>query len=144
LQGSLFENPVVLEMLKARINAGLQTNLHFYRDSSGVEVDVLLEAGNMISLFEIKSSQTINQESFIQLNKVAAIFGERVAKKVVLYAGHEQQKRSNAVVVSYLYAGAAGSNEGTLPKLGRTRSSYPAWQWAWCLVRTEVASGKEN
>ncbi len=109
LRGSLFENLVVLEMLKARINAGLQTNLHFYRDSSGLEVDVLLESGNMIRLFEIKSSQTFNQESFIQLNKVAAIFGERVAKKVVLYAGHEQQIRSNAEVVSYLHAGVIAS-----------------------------------
>ena len=77
-------------MLKARINAGLAANLHFYRDSSGLEVDVLMEACNMIRLFEIKSSQTINQESFIQLNKVAAIFGERVVKKMVLYAGQEQ------------------------------------------------------
>jgi len=68
LRGSLFENLLVLEMLKARINAGLPANLHFYRDSSGVEVDVLLEAGNMIKLFEIKSSQTINQECFIQLD----------------------------------------------------------------------------
>lgn len=109
LRGSLFENLVVLEMLKARINAGLQTNLHFYRDSSGLEVDVLLESGNMIRLFEIRSSQTFNQESFIQLNKVAAIFGERVAKKVVLYAGHEQQIRSNAEVVSYLHAGVIAS-----------------------------------
>ncbi len=113
LRGSLFENLVVLEMLKARINDGLAANLHFYRDSSGLEVDVLLEAGNMIRLFEIKSSQTINQESFIQLNKVAAIFGERVVKKVVLYAGQEQQKRSNAAVLSYLYAGEAATNEGT-------------------------------
>jgi len=112
LRGSLFENLVVLEMLKARINAGLQSNLHFYRDSSGLEVDVLLEAGNMIRLFEIKSSQTINQEYFNQLNKVATIFGERAAKKVVLYGGLEQQKRSNAEVVSYLYAGAAGTSEG--------------------------------
>jgi hypothetical protein len=108
LRGSLFENLVVLEMLKARINAGLQTNLHFYRDSSGLEVDVLLEAGNMIKLFEIKSSLTINQECFIQLNKVAAIFGERVVKKVVLYGGNEQQKRSDTEVLSYLDAGEAG------------------------------------
>ncbi len=128
LRGSLFENLVVLEMLKARINAGLQTNLHFYRDCSGMEVDVLLEAGNMIRLFEIKSSQTINQESFIQLNKVAAIFGERVAKKVVLYAGHEQQIRSNAEVVSYLYTGAAVTNEGVIDSSPLSMEIFPARQ----------------
>ncbi len=118
LRGSLFENLVVLEMLKARINAGLQTNLHFYRDSSGLEVDVLLEEGNMIKLFEIKSSQTISQESFAQVNKVAAIFGERVAKKVVLYGGHEQQQRSNAEVLSYLDAGDAATREGIIDSFG--------------------------
>jgi len=32
----------------------------------------------------------------------------------VLYGGHEQQKRSNADVVSYLYAGAAGTSEGII------------------------------
>ena len=96
----------------------MQTNFHFYRDSSGLEVDVLLEEGNVIKLFEIKSSQTISQESFAQVNKVAAIFGERVAKKVVLYGGHEPQQRSNAEVVSYLYAGDAATSEGAINSFG--------------------------
>jgi uncharacterized protein len=34
-------------------------------------------------------------------------------KKVVIYAGHEQQKRRNAAVLSYLYAGEAATNEDT-------------------------------
>lgn len=110
LRGLLFENMVVLEMLKARINNGLSANLHFYRDSSGLEVDVLLEAGYHISLFEIKSSQTVNQEYFKQLTKVAALFGERVTRKVVFYGGVEGQKRSDAEAMSYLNAGAAAIN----------------------------------
>ena len=110
LRGLLFENMVVLEMLKARINNGLSANLHFYRDSSGLEVDVLLEAGYHISLFEIKSSQTVNQEYFKQLTKVEALFGERVTRKVVFYGGVEGQKRSDAEAMSYLNAGAAAIN----------------------------------
>jgi len=45
LQGNLFENLVVMEALKFRFNKGLQSNLIFYRDSIGHEVDLILEMG---------------------------------------------------------------------------------------------------
>jgi len=43
LYGALFENLVVIESLKHRYNNGLRSNLKFYRDSAGNEVDLLLE-----------------------------------------------------------------------------------------------------
>ncbi|MCG8344116.1 MAG: ATP-binding protein [Chlorobiales bacterium] len=105
LRGLLFENLVVLEMLKARINSGLGANLHFYRDSSGLEVDLLLESGNDIVLAEIKSTQTINTELFRPLKKTAVILGNRVTEKYLVYGGKERQERSESQVVSYLDAG---------------------------------------
>lgn len=105
LRGSLFENLVVLEMFKARTNAGSDTNLHFYRDSSGLEVDLLMERGNDITLTEIKSTQTINTELFRPLKKTAGVLGERVTKQFLVYGGKERQKRSEVEVVSYLEAG---------------------------------------
>ena len=41
-------------------------------------------------------------------------FWRASGKKVVLYAGHEQQIRCNVEVVSYLYAGAAGSSDDAI------------------------------
>ena len=53
LRGALFENWVVSELLKGRFNRGLPSNLFFWRDSTGNEVDVLLEQGDRITPGEI-------------------------------------------------------------------------------------------
>jgi len=45
LRGNLFENLVVMEALKYRLHRGRRSNLHFYRDSNGNEVDLLLNYG---------------------------------------------------------------------------------------------------
>lgn len=58
-RGALFETLVVNEFLKARLNAGLPSNLTFWRDSKGLEVDLLLERGDDLTPVEIKSGQTI-------------------------------------------------------------------------------------
>lgn len=58
LVGSLFENMVVLEVLKARYNAGKMPNLYFYRDSNGNEIDLLLASGQELIGMEIKSAST--------------------------------------------------------------------------------------
>jgi len=40
--GALYENLVILEVLKGRVNAGLSPSLFFYRDSNGNEVDLIV------------------------------------------------------------------------------------------------------
>lgn len=105
LRGSFFENLVVLEILKAKMNAGVSPNLHFFRDSSGLEVDLLVEQGNTLWLVEIKSSQTISGDSFNSMKKTGALLGGRVKKKFLVYGGVEHQQRSDAEVMSYLLAG---------------------------------------
>jgi len=42
-RAALFETLVVSEFLKQRFNAGLRSNLYFWRDNIGTEVDVLVE-----------------------------------------------------------------------------------------------------
>lgn len=41
MRGHLFENMIVAEALKQRLNAGRTNNLCFYRDSNGNEVDLI-------------------------------------------------------------------------------------------------------
>lgn len=45
LCGLLFENLAVLEVLKTFHNAGQHPDLHFYRDSTGNEADLVLQSG---------------------------------------------------------------------------------------------------
>jgi hypothetical protein len=57
-RGALFENLVITEFLKGRFNRGRQADICFWRDSKGLEVDLLLEEGLELTPVEIKSGQT--------------------------------------------------------------------------------------
>jgi predicted AAA+ superfamily ATPase len=76
LKGALFETLVAGELLKARYNAVKGSNLYFFRDNSGHEVDCLLDRGNYCVPVEIKSSQTIN-ESLLLCDTFAVLIFER-------------------------------------------------------------------
>jgi len=61
LIGQIFENLVVLDAIKNRLNKGLVPNLYFFRDTQGLEVDLLFKQGSAIIPIEIKSSFTFNK-----------------------------------------------------------------------------------
>ena len=54
LKGNLFENLVVTEILKYRLNKGKRNNLNFYRDSTGNEIDVIYGVAQNFLPIEIK------------------------------------------------------------------------------------------
>lgn len=62
LMGSLFENMVIVEALKARLNAGLMQNLYFYRDAKGNEVDLIVRQHRRLLPVEIKAAMTFSPE----------------------------------------------------------------------------------
>jgi len=68
LRGQLFENLVVSELCKFRMNRGREARLCFYRDSTGHEVDVLFPLGPNWLPVEMKSGQTIASDAFDGLN----------------------------------------------------------------------------
>jgi len=45
LRGNLFENMAMMEALKQRYNRGMRSNIFFYRESNGNEVDLVAENG---------------------------------------------------------------------------------------------------
>ena len=62
LRGNLFENIVVLEAMKSRLNDNKDPGLFYLRTEKGVEVDLILKKEGMLYPFEIKSSMTPNKE----------------------------------------------------------------------------------
>ena len=62
LLGGLFENMVVLEVLKARYNAGRDGSIYYMRDKNGVEVDLVIERQRKLAFVEIKSAKTPNDD----------------------------------------------------------------------------------
>ncbi|MDV7399735.1 DUF4143 domain-containing protein, partial [Arthrospira platensis SPKY1] len=70
-RGALFETWVVSELLKQRHNQGAPNDLHFWRDSEGTEVDVLIERPEGLAPVEIKSGSTWAADWVHGLNKWA-------------------------------------------------------------------------
>lgn len=56
--GHIFENMVVIEKIKQFAEKGERAPCYYYRTSSGVEVDLLLDYGDHFDAFEIKFSAT--------------------------------------------------------------------------------------
>lgn len=67
-KGSLFENFIVTEILKTRLNKGEEPNLFFWRDHHGNEIDIIIEEGEKLIPIEIKSGKTV-QTLFLVLSK---------------------------------------------------------------------------
>ncbi len=102
LRGNLFENLVITEFAKYFENQGERARLHFWRDSNGQEVDLIVENGmppGKLGLVEIKSSQTYHPEFAKSLRQVGKVLGNKVARQMVVYGGADRYLREGVEVV---------------------------------------------
>jgi uncharacterized protein len=88
LRGSLFENWVITEKIKAVFTQGKPTPFYFWRDQHGHEVDLVEDKGTYLELLEIKSSATFHP-SFIDNLKWLNALQERNSGEVI-YGGTEE------------------------------------------------------
>lgn len=86
LFGNLFENMVVADRLKRKLNAGLDPNLYYYRDSRQLEVDLVEEEGSAIHAYEIKSSFTASESFTANLNELRKMTND-LKSTTVIYSG---------------------------------------------------------
>ncbi|MCL4741172.1 MAG: ATP-binding protein [Phycisphaerales bacterium] len=103
LRGAIFETWTVSEIVKHRTNAGETTGLSFYRDSDGVEADLVVERGGSATVVEAKSAQTASASLFDTARRAHERIAEpgRRADTVVVYGGDEPQSRSDAELIPW-------------------------------------------
>jgi len=97
----LFENFIILEKMKLKLNMGEQADLFFWRDSHGNEIDVLETKGNTQVVTEIKSAKTLKNDFFKGLQWYEKIAKKYSIKKKLVYGGDDNQKRTEAEVISW-------------------------------------------
>ena len=95
-KGNIFENLIISESYKRRHHIGERPNFYFWRDSNNNEIDLLEEIGQDIKIAEIKASETLNMSYFKGLEKFPK--EAPVSRKLLIYAGEEEQKRTIADV----------------------------------------------
>jgi hypothetical protein len=102
-RGSLFENMVIVELMKNRFNRNQRPDFYFWKDSNQVEVDLVSLEGLETQLFEMKYSFTPRAEFFkgLQSFRNTAPEHRKSGENIVVYAGDEGQKRSAATIESW-------------------------------------------
>ncbi len=69
-KGHIFENMIVVDYIKQLKQQQSRFEVYFYRDSGGLEVDLLIEKQGLLNGFEIKFSSTVNQKMVDGLVKI--------------------------------------------------------------------------
>ena len=108
LRGSLFENLIVMEALKQRVNMHRPPNLYFFRNSSGLEVDLLYQKQRMLIPYEIKSSEQFHKDQFASLEKFRKAYPSHLHETEqggLMYAGHDSCTFSGYRVTPFELAG---------------------------------------
>jgi predicted AAA+ superfamily ATPase len=95
-KGAIFENLVILEVMKLFYNQGRRPQLYYWRDSNQNEVDLLIQDGLKLHAVEIKAGKTINSEFFKGLSYFKKIVPD--ARLHLVYGGDEYQQRSDWTV----------------------------------------------
>lgn len=100
LRGNLFENLIVSEVLKSRLNDNLDPNIFYMRTAKGVEVDLIVKKENNLFPYEIKTSMTPNKTFSRHL--LYFVEAEDYAKEPkIIYAGDSYPKFNGVEYVNY-------------------------------------------
>lgn len=89
LIGSLFENFIIIDVLKNRLNEGKISNLYFYRDEKKNEIDLLLIQNREFISIEIKAASTFSTSLMDNLLKFKKI-NPKVKISFLVYNGDER------------------------------------------------------
>jgi len=101
LKGNIFESFILSEMLKNRYNKGSDSNIYFWRDKIGHEIDCIIEKSNKLIPVEIKSGKTLTKDQFKNLMYWNKLSKGSAKNSYIVYGGALAQKRSCGNLVSW-------------------------------------------
>ena len=109
MRGALFETYVVIEHLKERYNQGQAADIYFWRDSNGLEADLVYETAELeegqsiqkLQAVEIKSGATVTSD-YVKAGKKSGRFaGDEAAQLKLIYGGDDSFERSGIYFTSW-------------------------------------------
>lgn len=101
MRGNIFENYVVMEVIKHRYNQGLEGGVFFYRDSNQNEVDILLKQEGEITAIEVKSAMTYSSSFEKTLKQIDTWINVPVVNKVVVYTGDFENTAGEIKIINH-------------------------------------------
>jgi hypothetical protein len=100
-RGAVFESWVVTELLKNYYNRGATPDLYFWRDSTGHEIDILIDHGQELVPIEVKSGQTFASDFLKSLAYWKSLPGQEHCRAALVYGGDSSYMRHRIAVLSW-------------------------------------------
>ena len=100
-RGAIFESFVVSELVKRALHLGQEPDLYFWRDSTGHEVDILLERGSHLVPIEVKSGETLASDFYVGLQYWLALAQTPTGPAALVYGGDQTVRRSGIITYSW-------------------------------------------
>jgi hypothetical protein len=95
--GNLFETMVVTDILKRFLHFGQMPSMYYLRTRDGLEVDLVLEFGQKLYLFEIKSGMTILPRHASSLLRIEGDLKSLVKTSAIISASTSNFQVQNAI-----------------------------------------------
>lgn len=98
--GMVFENFIIAEKVKYKAHRQMDPNMFFFRDSNGLEVDLLeIKENGETEMMEIKSGKTFKPEFLTSMKKLKAL--DPTLKMNLVYDGSESATLSEYRVMNW-------------------------------------------
>lgn len=99
LYGQIFENWIISEKLKSKLNQGLQPNFYFWRDQKGHEVDLIEDQAGILFPIEIKSSKTFHSHFLKNIEYLNDLQSGK--KGELIYGGEDSYQFKDIKITSW-------------------------------------------
>jgi len=100
-RGNIFESFVLSEFLKNYLHRGQVPDLYFWRDSTGHEIDLLIDRGEELIPIEIKSGQTVASDFFSGIDFFRDLVQDPKYPAALFYGGDKSYRRNHVCVYSW-------------------------------------------
>lgn len=101
MRGAIFENYIVMEVIKHRKNNGREGGVFFYRDSNQNEIDILLKEEGIFTAIEVKSAMTYSTSFEKSLKKIEQMISEPIGNKIIVYNGDFENVQSEIKLINH-------------------------------------------
>lgn len=139
LAGQLFESWMISELLGIDALSGSASSAHFWRTSTGSEVDLVLERGMQVVGIEIKAGATVRWSDTSGLRGMRDALGSRFGLGIVAYLGDEVRVIDERICAIPAWT-LLGAGPDAVLHVAETPAAYEAGPGA-VLGATRQASG---
>jgi predicted AAA+ superfamily ATPase len=101
-RGPIFESFVISELIKSFLHQGKEPDLYFWRDSTGHEIDAVVDQGSERVAVEIKSGETVAADFFAGIDFWRKLVGNPEAPAALVSGGDRSYRRRGVQVYSWM------------------------------------------